>query len=518
MGRQSSFNAVRPRWHRGQVGSRKSPHNLRIDYPVHAEGELHKERQPLASTWTMLKQSLSRILFQAPTPSYGPTDFPGELVWIPRTRWHSRPTSHPDDAAIPALLMRSPSARYLVVYFHCNGVDLGMCRGFCNVLRKQFRVHVLAVEYPGYGAWHAATTPETIVDAAGSALDFIVEHLQWPLDSVMIFGRSIGTGPAMAIAGNQPLAGLILVSPFLSIQELIRDRIGGLAGFCEDFFVSKDTAPKVKCPTFILHGEADEVVCNTHGKMLYKMLLSRKLLVMPAEMRHNSSLLGNLQHFVLPMFHFFSLPEQCTRELQVPIWAWHRRLVAQQAQHPVATRLLSEDFSVHDTSARDAPCEDCGEAVEVDSLSSKTTSESYSQQPAPPTMSTASWPEMLQPHRSSRVHFMRPRLDNDQDVCHWREDGQVLPRSEPPECVVAYPWSCVGQPIFTQDAPEMIDADVCLTSFSQLTNRKCFTCSACSCGQKQVVTKTWQENCKQTGTYQHRDATVRVSYSAVVNL
>mmetsp|Transcript_39402 Transcript_39402/g.92308 ORF Transcript_39402/g.92308 Transcript_39402/m.92308 type:complete len:247 (-) Transcript_39402:82-822(-) len=142
MGRQSSFNAVRPRWHRGQVGSRKSPHNLRIDYPVHAEGELHKERQPLASTWTMLKQSLSRILFQAPTPSYGPTDFPGELVWIPRTRWHSRPTSHPDDAAIPALLMRSPSARYLVVYFHCNGVDLGMCRGFCNVLRKQFRVHV----------------------------------------------------------------------------------------------------------------------------------------------------------------------------------------------------------------------------------------------------------------------------------------------------------------------------------------------------------------------------------------
>eukprot|EP00439_Symbiodinium_sp_Y106_P027737 s5759_g3.t1 len=68
------------------------------------------------------------------------------------------------------------------------------------------------------------------------------------------------------------------------------------------------------------------------------------------------------------------------------------------------------------------------------------------------------------------------------------------------------------------DAPEMIDADVCLTSFSQLTNRKCFTCSACSCGQKQVVTKTWQENCKQTGTYQHRDATVRVSYSAVVNL
>ena len=37
---------------------------------------------------------------------------------------------------------RSPQARYIIMYFHCNGVDLGMCKGFCNVLRRQFRVHV----------------------------------------------------------------------------------------------------------------------------------------------------------------------------------------------------------------------------------------------------------------------------------------------------------------------------------------------------------------------------------------
>jgi len=416
----------------------------------------------------------------------------------------------PDDAAIPTLLMRFPSARYLMVYFHCNGVDLGMCKGFCNVLRKQFRVHVLAVEYPGYGLWQAPTTPETIVDAAGSALDFITEHLRWPLDSVMIFGRSIGTGPAMAIAGGQPLAGLILVSPFLSVQQLIRDRIGGLAGFCEDFFVSKDTAPKVKCPTFILHGQADEVVCNNHGKTLFKMLVSRKLLVMPADMRHNSSLLGNLQHFVLPMFHFFSLPEQCARELQVPCWAWHRRLAGSQARFtaPRSDEIFSPDPMY----------EDCGEAVEVDSLSSKTTSESY-KQPVPENSTTCKL-QTLQPHSSTRATLLRPRLDDDQDVCHWSDDAQHLPaEGVHNECVVAYPWSCVAQPIFTQEAPEMIDADVCLTSFSQLAAPKCFGCSMLGCSMhKQAVTKTWQENCKQNGTYQHRDPTVRVSYCAVVNL
>eukprot|EP00913_Durusdinium_trenchii_P006816 g6407.t1 len=265
------------------------------------------------------------------------------------------------------------------MYFHCNGVDLGMCRGFCNVLRRQFRVHVLAVEYPGYGLHQGTPNPESIEEMARSALDFILYHLQWPVDRnhTLICVRR--------------LAGLILVSPFLSVQELIRDRIGGLAGFCEDFFVAKDAAPKVKCPTFILHGQADEVVSSNHSKTL----------------RHNSSLLSNLQHFVLPMFHFFSLPETCDRDLKVPCWSYHRRLAAQRALHPKAPRMLPEN---------DSEPGDCGDAVELESLSSKTTSESCGRQlesftPVASTLQTLqSWeaphPDAQQPNKSIRVHFM----------------------------------------------------------------------------------------------------------------
>ncbi|CAK9090391.1 Condensin complex subunit 2 (Barren homolog) (Chromosome assembly protein xCAP-H) (Chromosome-associated protein H) (Non-SMC condensin I complex subunit H) [Durusdinium trenchii] len=284
---------------------------------------------------------------------------------------------------------------------------------------KMFR---LAVEYPGYGLHQGTPNPESIEEMARSALDFILYHLQWPVDSVMVFGRSIGTGPAMAIAATPGLAGLILVSPFLSVQELIRDRIGGLAGFCEDFFVAKDAAPKVKCPTFILHGQADEVVSSNHSKTLFKMLVSRKLLVMPADMRHNSSLLSNLQHFVLPMFHFFSLPETCDRDLKVPCWSYHRRLAAQRALHPKAPRMLPEN---------DSEPGDCGDAVELESLSSKTTSESCGRQlesftPVASTLQTLqSWeaphPDAQQPNKSIRVHFMRPRLADDED-CRVNEN------------------------------------------------------------------------------------------------
>jgi len=456
----------------------------------------------------MLKHSVSRILFQAPTPSYA-ADL-DELIWIPRTRGVRSGTS--ENHAIPAVLMQSPQARYIIMYFHCNGVDLGMCKGFCNVLRRQFRVHVLAVEYPGYGLHHGTPTPESIEETAHSAMDFVLDHLQWPVDSVMIFGRSIGTGPAMAIASTPGLAGLILVSPFLSVQELIRDRIGSLAGFCEDFFVAKDAAPKVKCPTFILHGQADEVVSSNHGKALYKMLVSRKLLVMPTDMRHNSSLLSNLQHFVLPMFHFFSLPETCERDLQVPCWSHHRRLAAQRALHPKVPRMLPEDVSV--------PEEDCGEAVELESLSSKTTSESCGRQLdsfTPVSSTLQSWeanPDAQQPNKSVRVHFIRPRLADDEDVLHWSED---LPTTTPfpiPQkgCVVPI---CAAPPLFTQDAPEMIDADVCPTSLYH-TPKSC-ACSLLGCSNAKEVTR-WHTNFVQRGTYRHHDATVRVSYCSVVNL
>eukprot|EP00438_Fugacium_kawagutii_P000727 Skav211046 [mRNA] locus=scaffold1434:319238:320440:- [translate_table: standard] len=400
--------------------------------------------------------------------------------------------------------MQSPSARYIIVYFHCNGVDLGMCRGFCNVLRKQFRVHVLAVEYPGYGLHHGTPNPESIEETAHSAMDFILDHLHWPVDSVMIFGRSIGTGPAMALASAPGLAGLILVSPFLSVQDLVRDRIGSLAGFCEDFFVAKDAAPKVKCPTFILHGQADEVVSSNHGKTLYKMLTSRKLIVMPADMRHNSSLLSNLQHFVLPMFHFFSLPETSERNLQVPCWSYHRRLAAQRAGHPKLPRTLPEDDVP-------VPAEDCAEA-EVESLSSKTTSESCGRQFDSFAPALQSWEAPAQQPSKAVVHFMRPRLADDEDVLHWSEDFPTTTPFPIPQqgCVVPI---CAAAPLFTQDAPEMIDADVCPTGL-YLAPKSC-ACSLLSCSAKEV---SWHTNFAHRGSYRHHDATVRVSYCSVVNL
>jgi len=120
-------------------------------------------------------------------------------------------------------------------------------------------------------------------------------------------------------------AGVILVTPFLSIQELFRDRLGPLAAFVEEWFRNRDLVPMITSPTMIIHGQRDELIACRHGEALYEMLQSRKLLVSPPDMEHNTNLLTNLQFFVLPMFQFFALPDYTFQDLQVPPWAYDKR-------------------------------------------------------------------------------------------------------------------------------------------------------------------------------------------------
>merc|ERR1719291_395101 len=279
---------------------------------------------------------VSRILFPAPPPSYDRASWPQDLIWIPRAGGVRKSPGAPPAAGapaselspaedrIPCLLLTYPSARFLVIYFHSNAEDLGRCRGFCRYLRQQFQVHVLAVEYPGYGACPGVASGDSVMENALSAAEFARGTLKWPLDSTMVFGRSIGTGPAVGLASALRVAGLVLVTPFMSVRELFRDRVGPLAGLVEEWFPNCEAASKVASPTLIIHGQRDNLISCRHGEAIYKRLRGRKLLVSPPDMEHNTNLLSDVRLFVAPMFHFFALPDYACEDMRVPAWAYDR--------------------------------------------------------------------------------------------------------------------------------------------------------------------------------------------------
>lgn len=276
----------------------------------------------------MRQRFIGNILFPAPKPTYTIDTFPSELIWVPKgpiIDVDAGTGLEGNSEHAPCLLLTYDSARFLIIYFHSNAEDLGGCRWFCHFLRDQFQVHVLAVEYPGYGVCSGPTSCEAIMGNAHAAMQFATQALKLPLDRIKLFGRSIGTGPTLALAAKFKVAGVILVTPFLSIRALFREKVGPLALMIEEWFANDEKIKAVTSPTMVIHGRKDRLIPCAHGEALYHSCPSRKLFINPPIMEHNTNLASDVSYLVVPMFRFFSLPDYSFTELEVPSWAFDKR-------------------------------------------------------------------------------------------------------------------------------------------------------------------------------------------------
>lgn len=73
----------------------------------------------------------------------------------------------------------------------------------------------------------------------------------------MLMGRSIGTGVACHIAALFKPALLVMISPFLSLQEIVNEKYPLMRKLLRERFVNKEKIGKVKCGVYILHGMKD---------------------------------------------------------------------------------------------------------------------------------------------------------------------------------------------------------------------------------------------------------------------
>lgn len=131
-------------------------------------------------------------------------------------------------------------------------------------------MHVLAIEYPGYGLYKGETTEDKILADAEAVYDYLVSELFFNPKHIILFGRSIGSGPATWLASRREVGALALMSAFTSIRGVVRDLAGKLLQyFVKERFNNFENIKKVKCPTFIVHGLKDDFISFKHSQDLY---------------------------------------------------------------------------------------------------------------------------------------------------------------------------------------------------------------------------------------------------------
>lgn len=273
---------------------------------------------------------LSRFLFPAPSPSYTYDSYPGELIWIPHDLDYE--TCKPN-RTLPAIMIKSPDARFLILYFHRNGEDIGHNYNFAKAMSCVLEVHVLLVEFPNYGICPGNCCEESLRRNAAASMRFVLEVLKWPLGDIIIMGCSIGASVAVQLASqHEGINGLVMISPFMTLHDVIQHYVGRIGPWMVDNFFEGNVfdnvlhMSRVRSPLLIVHGKRDDVVPCSHGEGLFAQCsVRRKMLVCPEEMRHNNDLLSSTELLIRPMLHFFDMPDYTFKDPSIPAEAFDKR-------------------------------------------------------------------------------------------------------------------------------------------------------------------------------------------------
>ena len=135
-----------------------------------------------------------------------------------------------------------------------------------------------------------------MLDDAEIVYDFLTNEIQIPSDNIILFGRSMGSGPATYLAGNRNPGLLILMSPYISIKEAVKDVAGKWATYLiAERFRNIDEIAKTKCPCFFIHGKKDKLIPSSHSVELYGKCKSLAGIHISDTMTHNEySLIGDI--------------------------------------------------------------------------------------------------------------------------------------------------------------------------------------------------------------------------------
>ena len=167
---------------------------------------------------------------------------------------------------ITALYLSNRSAKFTLLISHGNSEDLGDDRDWLEDLQKA-GFSVFAYDYEGYGTSEGRPNETRTYQDESSAYSYLVTELKTPPNRIIIFGKSVGSGPAVHIAAREPVAGLIVQSGFTSAFRVMT-RVS-IVPF--DKFPNYKDIRNVHCPVLIIHGTVDSVINFRHGKELFEL-------------------------------------------------------------------------------------------------------------------------------------------------------------------------------------------------------------------------------------------------------
>lgn len=213
--------------------------------------------------------SADRIIFSAPRSSYtGSPDF------------FSIPAA--DETVLTCAHFPSKSSDVTILYLHGNSEDLGDVIGHLREMQRR-SIAVFAFDYRGFGMTPGEPTEANLYADVRVAFNHLKDVLGVPPEKIVIYGRSLGSGPGLYLASKENVGGMILEGAFTSAFRVVTQ----IPLLPMDRFDNLARIRSIRCPILVIHAVGDRTVPFAHGRRLFAAANEPKVHFWATGLRHD---------------------------------------------------------------------------------------------------------------------------------------------------------------------------------------------------------------------------------------
>ncbi|MDX2049349.1 MAG: alpha/beta fold hydrolase [Chitinophagaceae bacterium] len=169
--------------------------------------------------------------------------------------------------SIVQFLCKDAAVKGVVLYFHGNKKNISWYARFAPRFTKH-GYEVWMIDYPGYGKSTGSFTEEMLYLYAMQM--YKLAKNKFAADSIIIYGKSMGTGIAACLASFQPCKKLILETPYYSFSSIgsYYFPIYPMEMMTKIKIPSFKYLQNVKAPVSIFHGTGDRIIPYSNAERL----------------------------------------------------------------------------------------------------------------------------------------------------------------------------------------------------------------------------------------------------------
>lgn len=174
----------------------------------------------------------------------------------------------------------------VVLYFHGNKTNIERYAGYSNLFTKN-DYDVWMIDYPGYGKSTGKFTEQRVYD--WSLILYNMARKRFNPDSIIIYGKSLGTGIASQLASIRDSKYLILETPYYSMPSMASTYLWmyPVNNILHYRFPTYQYLEQVTAPVIIFHGTTDRTIPYINAEKLRSGLKSGDQFITIEGGKHN---------------------------------------------------------------------------------------------------------------------------------------------------------------------------------------------------------------------------------------